>query len=344
MRPAMRALRLFAERDLRLTETEPPPPPAEGEVRLRMRAVALNHIDLWGYRGMAFARRILPITAGVEAVGEVVGLGDGVSGLALGTRVVPYGAITCGTCPACREGRDNLCENIRGLRGFHVDGFAQEFVNVPARLCVPVPEGVSTVDAATTAVTYATVQHMLFDNAKLQPGETIIVHAVGSGIGTIAVKMAKALGCTVIGTIGSEAKRAQAEALGVDYVVNYTDDRFESVARRVTKKHGVDVVFEHVGASTWAASLLSLKMGGRLVTCGSTSGVSAETNLMMLFQRQLRIFGSFGSPLHCLGEGLAKMAQGITPVIDCVLPLERFGEGLERLETRRVFGKVVITL
>ena len=339
----MRALRLFTERDLRLTEIEPPPPPAAGEVRLRMRAIALNHIDLWGFRGMAFAKRTLPITAGVEAVGEVIACGEGVS-LPVGALMVPYGAITCGVCAACRAGRDNLCENIAGLRGFHLDGFAQEITNVPARLCVPVPAGVPAEHAATAAVTYATVVHMLFDNAQLQPGETIIIHAVGSGIGTIAVRMAKALGCTVIGTIGSEAKRAAAEALGVDHVVNYSTERFESVARKLTNKRGVDVVFEHVGAATWAASLLSLRMGGRLVTCGSTSGVSAETNLMMIFQRQLRIQGSFGSPIRCVAEGLERMAAGIAPVIDCVLPLERFAEGLAKLEQRKVFGKVVVTL
>ena len=339
----MRALRLFTERDLRLTEIEPPPPPAAGEVRLRMRAVALNHIDLWGFRGMAFAKRTLPITVGVEAVGEVIACGAGVS-LPVGALMVPYGAVTCGVCPACQAGRDNLCEAIAGLRGFHLDGFAQEITTVPARLCVPVPAGVPPEHAATAAVTYATVQHMLFDNARLQPGETIIIHAVGSGIGTIAVRMAKAIGCTVIGTIGSEAKRPAAEALGVDHVVNYSTERFESIARKLTAKRGVDVVFEHVGAATWAASLLSLRMGGRLVTCGSTSGISAETNLMMIFQRQLRIQGSFGSPIRCVAEGLAKMAAGIAPVIDSVLPLERFSEGLARLEGRKVFGKVIVTL
>ncbi|MFC7543081.1 zinc-binding dehydrogenase [Siccirubricoccus deserti] len=163
------------------------------------------------------------------------------------------------------------------MKGFHLDGFAQELVNQDARLLVPVPDGVPVEHAACAAITFSTVEHMLFDNAKLEPGETILVQAAGSGIGTVAVKLAKAMGCTVIATAGSDEKCEQARALGADHVVNYTTDRFESVARRVTKKRGVDVVFEHVGASTWAGSLLSLRMGGRLVTCGSTSGVSAET-------------------------------------------------------------------
>jgi NADPH:quinone reductase-like Zn-dependent oxidoreductase len=340
----MRALKLFGDRDTRLVEVADPAPPGPGEVRLRMRAVALNHIDVWGWRGMAFAKRNLPLTVGAEAVGEVVALGEGVTGWRIGQLAVPYGALTCGHCQACREGRDNLCENVAGVKGFHVDGFAQELMNQDARLLVPVPDGVAVNDAACAAITFSTVEHMLFDNAKLQPGETILIQAAGSGIGTVAVKMAKAMGCTVIATAGSDEKCAQAKALGADYVVNYTDDRFESVARKVTKKRGVDVVFEHVGATTWAGSLLCLKMGGRLVTCGSTSGVSAETNLMMIFQRQLHIFGSFGASMRNIADGLAKMAGGLTPVLDTVTPLEGFADALQRLESRRVFGKLVVTL
>ncbi len=340
----MRALLLHADRDLRLDDLPDPPAPGPGEVQLAMRAVALNHIDVWGWRGMAFAKRTLPLAVGAEGVGEVLAVGEGIAGLRPGQRVVPYGGMTCGTCRACREGRDNLCENVSGVRGFHAPGFAQGRMNVAGRLCVPVPDGVADEDAACAGITFGTVQHMLFDNAALEPGETVLVHAAGSGIGSAAVRMAKAIGCTVIGTVGDEWKAQKARALGCDHVVNYNVDRFESVARRVTGKRGVDVVFEHVGAATWQGSLLSLRMGGRLVTCGSTSGVSAETNLMMLFQRQLRVVGSFGCNLHNVAEGLAKMAQGIRPVLDTVLPLERFGEGLGRLESRNVFGKIVVTL
>jgi NADPH:quinone reductase-like Zn-dependent oxidoreductase len=341
----VRALRLFGDRDARLAEMEDPPPPGPGEIQLRMLAVALNHIDVWGWRGMAFAKRSLPMTIGAEAVGEVVAVGPGVEGWRIGQRAAPYGALTCGHCRACREGRDNLCENVAGVLGFHLDGFAQEKRNVQARLAVPVPEGVAVPDAACAAITFSTVEHMLFDNAKLEGGETILIQAGGSGIGTVAIRQAKALGCTVIATAGSDEKCARMQGeLGADHVVNYTTDRFESVCRRVTGKRGVDVVFEHVGAATWAGSLLSLRMGGRLVTCGSTSGVSAETNLMMLFQRQLRIIGSFGASMRNIADGLAKMAGGMEPVLDTVLPLEGFADALGRLESRQVFGKIVVTL
>lgn len=340
----MRALRLHGDRDLRIDDIAPPPPPGPGEVQIRPLAVALNHIDVWGWRGMAFAKRNLPLVTGAEAVAEVVSAGEGVTGWRAGDRVAPYGALTCGHCRACREGRDNLCENVGGVMGFHLDGFAQELVNIPARLLIRVPKNVATNDAACATITFSTVEHMLFDNARLEPGETILIQAAGSGIGTVAIKEAKAIGCTVIATAGDDEKCAKAKALGADHVVNYNTQNFPTVARRVTGKRGVDVVFEHVGATTWAGSLLSLRMGGRLVTCGSTSGVSAETNLMMIFQRQLRIFGSFGASMRNVADGLAKMAGGMTPVLDTVIPLERFTEGLDRLESRRVFGKIVVTL
>ena len=340
----MRALRLHGDRDLRLDEVPEPPAPGPGEVQLRTLAVALNHIDVWGWRGMAFAKRELPIVTGAEAVCEVVAAGQGAEEWRPGDRVAPYGALTCGHCRACREGRDNLCENVRGVMGFHLDGFARERLNLPARQLVRVPDGVEPNDAACAAITFSTVEHMLHDNARLEPGETILVHAAGSGIGTVAIRQAKALGCTVIATAGSDDKCARALALGADHAVNYATQNFPTVARRLTAKRGVDVVFEHVGAATWAGSLLSLRMGGRLVTCGSTSGISADTNLMMVFQRQLRIFGSFGASMRNVADGLAKMRDGMRPVLDTVVPLERFAEGLDRLEGRRVFGKIVVTL
>jgi NADPH:quinone reductase-like Zn-dependent oxidoreductase len=340
----MRALQLFGDRDLRLTAIEPPPPPGPGEVQVRVRAIGLNYLDLWGFRGMAFAKRKLPQVAGVEAAGEVAAVGEGVTRFAAGDPVTLYGAETCGQCRACREGRDNLCENVAGIMGFHLDGFAREFVNRPERLVIPVPEGVAFEQAACAPIGFGTVQHMLFDNARLEPGEAILVHAGGSGIGTAAIRMAKAIGCTVFTTVGDDDKAEKARALGADHVINYRTERFEGEVRRLTGRKGVDVVFEHVGAETWNGSLLCLKRGGRLVTCGSTSGVSTTMNLMQLFQQQYRIFGSFGCRMENIAQSLAKMAAGLAPVIDSVHPLEAFGGGLAKLEARKAFGKVIVTL
>jgi alcohol dehydrogenase len=338
----MRALRLIADRKLELAELPDPALPGAGEVQVRVKAVALNHLDLWGYRGMAFVKRQLPLVVGAEAAGEVAAIGTDVTGFRPGDKVVMYGAMTCGRCAACREGRDNLCENVAGIMGFHIDGFARDLVTMPARLIVRVPAGVALRDAACAPIAFGTTEHMLFDNAKLQPGETILVHAAGSGIGSSAIKMAKALGCTIITTVGDDAKAVKAKALGADHVINYKTERFEGVTRKLTGKKGVDVVFEHVGGEGFNGSLLCLKRGGRLVTCGSTAGPTVTLNLMQLFQQQYKIFGSFGCTLRNIRASLAKMAAGLTPVIDTEFQLADFDKGLARLESRQVFGKVIV--
>jgi len=338
----MRALTLVADRKVELADVPAPAAPSGDEVQIRIRAVSLNHLDLWGYRGMAFAKRKMPIVVGVEAAGEIAAVGADTADLNPGDHVVMYGALTCGTCKACREGRDNLCENVGGVMGFHIDGFARDLVNMPARLVIPVPSGVALRDAACAPIAFATVQHMLFDNARLEPGESVLVHAGGSGIGSVAIKMAKAIGCTVITTVGDDAKVQKAKALGADHVINYRTDRFEGVVRKITAKKGVDVVFEHVGADTFNGSLLCLKRGGRLVTCGSTSGPSTTLNLMQLFQQQYRIIGSFGASMRNIRESLAKMAKGLLPVIDTEIALTDFERGLARMESRQVFGKIVV--
>jgi alcohol dehydrogenase len=340
----MRALTLVADRKVELVTLDDTPPPGAGKVQVRVRAVALNHIDVWGYRGMAFAKRKMPLVVGAEAAGEIAAVGPGVTSFAPGDPVVMFGALTCGVCKACRAGRDNLCEDVRGIMGFHVDGFAQELVNMPERLVIKVPPGIAMRDAACAPIAFSTVEHMLFDNAKLEAGETILVQAGASGIGTVAIKMAKAIGCTVFTTVGDDAKTEKVKALGADYVINYRQDRFEPVVRKATAKKGVDVVFEHTGADTFNGSLLCLKRGGRLVTCGATSGPTVTFNLMQLFQQQYRIIGSFGASMRNIRDGLAKMAGGMLPVIDTEVELADFERGLARLEGRQVFGKVILHL
>ncbi|SIQ57370.1 alcohol dehydrogenase [Rhizobium sp. RU35A] len=341
----MRALQLIDDRRLEATDIPEPEAPAPGEVTLRVKAVALNHIDVWGWRGMAFAKRKMPLTIGAEASAVVEAIGPGVSNVLPGQLVSVYGARTCGLCKPCREKRDNLCENVAGVHGFHLDGFAQEKINIPARQLVAAPPGVDEIGAALAPVTFGTVEHMLFDNAKLEPGETILVHAGGSGIGTAAIQLAKKMGCTVITTVGSDDKIEKARALGADHVINYRTDRFEGVVRKLTKKKGVDVVFEHVGKDTWAGSMLVLKRGGRLVTCGSTSGVSTEVNLMMLFQQQLKLLGSFGCRMENMANAMQKMARGIVhPVIDTEVTFGEIDKALERMEGRQIFGKIVLRM
>lgn len=341
----MRAIQLVEDRRVAAVDVPPPPPPGPGEVRLAIKAVALNHIDVWGWRGMAFAKRKLPLTIGAEASGVVEALGEGVTGFVPGDLVAIYGARICGKCRNCRQSRENLCENVGGVHGFHLDGFACEAVNIPARQLVAAPPGVDPIAAAVAPVTFGTVEHMLFDNARLEPGETILVHAGGSGIGSAAIQLAKRMGCTVITTVGSADKTDKARALGADHVINYREERFEGVVRKLTAKKGVDVVFEHVGVDTWAGSMLSMKRGGRLVTCGSTSGIATQINLMQLFQQQLRLIGSFGCRMQNLVDAMDKMARGIVrPVIDTEVDLDGIDTALARMEGRDVFGKIIVRI
>lgn len=341
----MRAVELHGQRHVQVTSVDDPPAPGPDEVTVRIRAVALNHIDVWSWRGMAFAKRELPIILGAEAAGEVIAVGDAVEHLFQGDVVALYGARTCGVCAPCREGRDNFCEGPRAMYGFHIDGFLRERINVPARIAVKAPKGLDVMAAATAPITFGTVEHMLFDNARLESGETVLVHAGGSGIGTAAIQLAKAAGATVITTVGSAEKAKKATALGADHVINYREERFEGRVRKITARRGVDVVFEHVGPETWEGSILSLARGGRLVTCGSTTGVSAPTNLYLLFQHQLRLIGSFGCRMSNMTSVMEKMAKGlVAPTIDSVIGLDEIETGLARLEARDVFGKIVVTL
>ena len=211
----MRALMLLGDRKLELADIPPPPPPAEGEVQIAVKAVALNHIDVWGFRGMAFAKRKMPLVVGAEASGGIAEVGPGVTNFKKGDPVVMYGALTCGTCPACREGRDNLCENVAGIMGFHVDGFARDRLNLSARLVIPVPKGVSLRDASCAPIGFSTVQHMLFDNAKLKPGETVLVQAGAGGVGLAAIQLAKKAGATVLATASSDERLGRLAAHGV---------------------------------------------------------------------------------------------------------------------------------
>lgn len=339
---SMKALRLHKNEILKwddINEEEP----LENCVKVKISHVALNHLDLFSYRGMAFAQRQLPIIVGVESAGTVVSLGKNVDSLLLNKRVVIYPGKICGSCDMCVKGKENLCAQVAGIYGFHIDGFASEYVTVPSNLVIPIPDTLESKYAVCAPITFATVHHMLMDNAQLLAGEQILVHAGGSGIGSTAIRLAKHLGSEVITTVGSQEKVRKAYDLGADYVINYNEKRFEREVRKYTKKAGVDVVFEHIGPSTWSGSLLSLKMGGRLVTCGSTSGVSAETNLLLLYNKQIRIIASFGGTKNSVYKSLLLMSESkILPVIEEVIHIAEFEKGLDKLRNRNVFGKIIL--
>ena len=311
----MRALQLLDNRKLAVVDLPDPPPPGPGEVQVRIGAVALNHIDVWGWRGMAFAKRKLPIVVGVEAAGTIAAVGDGVDRPAPGDdrrdlrrrdlrrlRGVP------------RRPRQPSAKTSHGIRGFHIDGLARERINLPARLAIPAPRGRRVVAAAARRSPTARPSTCSSTTPSSPPGQTILIQAGGSGIGTAAIQLAKAVGATVITTVGSDEKIDKAKALGADHVINYREERFEGVVRKLTQKQGVDVVFEHVGPTPLPSSMFCLKRGGTLVTCGSTTGISAEINLFQLYQQQLRLIGSFGcidpQPPRCARARWRRASRG----------------------------------
>lgn len=337
------SLKLYGNSDLRVEGSGPTETPSSREVVVKVRCIALNHLDLYGFRGMLFAKRMLPIVVGVEAIGVVTRLGADCTKFQEGERVAIYPGVTCGKCVSCLQGHENKCLAPSGIRGFHLDGFAQSSAVVNEDDLIRIPDGVSDASAVCAPVSFGTAEHMLVDQAKLRQRESILVHAAGSGIGVAAIQLAKDIGAKVIATVGSEEKVDKAYALGADEVINYSTHRFDRVVRSITKKAGVDVVFEHVGPDTWRGSLFSLARGGRLVTCGSTTGVEANINLFHLFNMQISILASFGCTKSNVADVLTKMSEDrIDCLIDSEFDIREFGSALQRLRDRAVFGKVLL--
>src|SRR6202167_2477784 len=326
---------------LRYTDV-PEPVIGVGEVLVRVRACALNHLDLWLRRGIPSLKIPLPHIPGSDIAGEVARVGDGVTNVKVGDRVMLQPGISCGACEKCLTGDDNLCKSYR-IFGEMVDGGCAEYVKAPAVNCVPIPEGVSFEAAAAFPLVSLTAWHMLIARAKLQPAETVLVLAAGSGVGSAAIQIAKASGAWVIATAGSDTKLEKARELGADAVINHTTQKIADEVKRLTNRRGVEVVFEHVGQATWDNSVRSLAVGGRLVTCGATTGFDGAINIAYLFTRHLSILGSFMGSKAELFSALELLRRGqLKPVIDVVLPLEKCAEGHKRMENRELFGKIVL--
>ncbi len=324
-------------------EDFPTPEPGPGEVLVRVRACGLNHLDVFTRRGEQGRRVKLPHILGVETAGEVAALGQGVTELRLGQRVVSGPGIWCGRCEFCRAGQENMCAE-RLIVGVDVHGGYAEYIKLPAYTLAPLPESVSFEQGAATLVAFGTAWHMLVDRAALKPGETLLVLAAGSGVGMAAVQVGIHLGARVIATASTDDKLARAHDLGADETINYTrQPRFARAVRKLTDGRGADVVFEHVGADTWKDSVAALAIGGRLVTCGSTTGRWGKTDLWSLFAKQATILGSFSSTRANFHTVLRLVGEGqLQPVIDSVLPLSAAEEAHRRLEARQVFGKIVL--
>ena len=324
----------------KLEMTELPDPIAHpGEAVVRVRAVALNHLDIWLRRGVPGHKFPLPMIPGSEVSGVIETIDD--PRWKIGDEVIVAPGYSCGLCAACLSGNDPLCRQF-GIFGETVSGGAAEKIAVPVRNLIRKPAGLSFAEAAAIPLDMLTAWHMLVARAQLRPGETVLVQAGGSGVGSAAIQIAKLWGATVYATAGTAEKAARAKVLGADETIVYAETDFLDEVRRLTAKRGVDVVFEHVGGETFERSLRALAKGGRLVTCGSTSGADVTINLRLVFFKLLSILGSTMGSLAELHEIMKFVEAGkLRPVIDRVSPLSEVAEGHRILEAREAFGKIV---
>ena len=322
----------------------PDPSPGPGEVRVAVRAAAVNHLDLWVRRGWPGLLLSFPHVMGSDMAGVVDAVGPGVAEPKVGDAVVVNPAVSCGRCARCLSGAENLCRRF-AILGEHVSGGQAEWVVVPARNAVAKPARLGFVEAASVPVTFVTAWRALVGRAQLRLGETVLVHAAGSGVGVAAVQIAKLLGARVIATAGSDAKLEKARALGADEVVNYEQSSFVDAVRRLTERRGVDVVLEHVGKRTWEGSIQCAAVGGRIVTVGATTGFDPVTDLRHVFYRQLSILGSTMGNGADLLEVLRLLGEGkLRTVVDRTLPLADVRRAHELLAERAQFGKIVLTI
>lgn len=325
-----------------LLEERPVPVPAADQVLLRVRAAGMNHLDLWVRRGVPGHPFPLPMILGCDFAGVVEEAGSAVRNAKAGDEVCVAPGFSCGTCAQCLAGADNLCKGY-GIFGEMGDGGCAEYAVVPAANLLPKPASMSFEQAAAWPLAFLTSWHMLVARCRLVPGETVLVHAAGSGVGSAAVQIAKLWGAQVIATAGGPAKCARARELGADHVIDSAASDWVKEVRRLTDKRGVDVVVEHTGQATWEGSVRSLVWGGRLVTCGATSGFEAKFDLRMLFFKQLSFLGSTMGSRAELFTILDHMNAGrLRPVVDRVMPLAQIREAHRVMESREQFGKIVL--
>ncbi|HEX3146411.1 MAG TPA: zinc-binding dehydrogenase [Pyrinomonadaceae bacterium] len=324
--------------------TVPDPQIKADHVLIEVRACALNHLDVWVRNGLPGITIPLPHILGNDIAGVVREAGPLVTWARAGDEVMVQPGVSCGHCAACLAGHDNMCDEY-DIIGYRLDGGYAELVDVPGLNLIPKPKNLSWAEAAALPLVTLTAWHMLVTRANVQPGEDVLIHAAGSGVGSVGIQIARLRGARVIATASSEEKLAKARELGANETINYSDEAWPRQVKRLTNGRGVDVVFEHTGAATWPGSILSLKKGGRLVTCGATSGFNASTDLRHVFYRHLTILGSMmGSKADLLAAMKFIESGQIRAVVDRVLPLEEARKAHELMEDRAQFGKLVLEI
>ena len=321
----------------------PQPERRAGEVLVRLHAATLNRVDLYMRDSGAGITHTLPQVMGIDGAGVVEAVDEG-QGLSVGQRVLLYPGVTCGECEFCVRGQEVLCTTMK-LIGEHRDGTFAEYITVPTRNAIPVPEGWSFEEAAALGVNHLTAWRMLVTQARLQAGETVLVFGIGGGVSLAGLQLAKAMGARVIVTSREPDKCARALALGADAAICSSTHDVVKEVMRLTGKRGVDVVFENVGAVVWDSALKSAVRGGRIVTCGATSGDQPGADLRRVFIRQLQIFGSTLGNLAELQDLVRFCAlHNLRPLIDQVFSMDQAHAALDRLASGQQFGKVALRM
>ena len=325
-------------------EDLPTPTIGSEDVLVRVKACALNHLDIWIREGNPAYPMPLPHVLGSDVAGIVEQTGNGVEGVTVGQRVFVSPGISCWKCEQCLAGRDNMCRSYSLLGAMMHGGYA-EYVKVPFRNVLPIPENLSFEQAAAFPLVSVTASHMLFALAGLQHGETVLIMGAGSGVGSMAVQMAKLAGARVMTTVGSDDKIPKAVILGADAVINHAKEKVAERVKLLTEGRGVDVVIEHIGPEVWDTCIDSLGKGGRLVTCGATTGGDVKLNLRYVFSRQLTIKGSYMGTRAELVKAAELMGQGrLISVIDRTFPLQEARVAQQLMLSRKFFGKIVLTV
>jgi NADPH:quinone reductase-like Zn-dependent oxidoreductase len=314
------------------------------EAIVKLKAASVNHVDISTRRGLTGAEVSLPHILGGDGSGVVTEVGQLVKNVKTGDAVCLYPPIGCGRCEFCISEREFMCIQLHAL-GERENGTYAEYVRVPARNCFPIPTALSFEEAAAFPLVYLTLWRMLVTNAKLKPGEHILIVGIGGGIGSAALQVAAHMGTHVFVTSSSDTKIARAKELGARYGINYNKADFAKEVRQLTAKRGVDVVVDCVGGETWMQSLACLARGGRLVTCGATAGASPQTDIRRIFWNHLKIFGSSLGTRAEFRQVLNFMQFSRTkPVIDQIFHLRDAAMAQTRMEEGKQFGKIVLRM
>ncbi len=321
-------------------EDVPDPKPRKDQVLVRVKACAMNHIDLWIRKGLPGLK--LPHILGSDIAGEVAEVGEYVTSIRPGQRVLLAPMHFCNHCAQCTSGRQNQCREFTAL-GNAVDGGNCELIAVPEVSVIPIPDTLGFNEAASVPLVFLTAFHMLTGRASVRPGQTVLVLGANSGVGIAAIQVAKLFQATVIATAGDDQKAQRARDLGADFVIDHYKQKIGDEAKKITNREGVDIVVEHVGAATWNESVKALKPGGTLVTCGATTGPNVSVDLRFLFSKQFNLLGSYMGTMGELHEVLRHVFSGkLKAVVDRTFPLSEIRAAHEYMENSQMFGKIVL--